>query len=387
MKSFCQMPDLQVALLEAARLDETPETELSFHLEGCEDCQLAVERMRRMTTTWMTDPVAAHDTDGVIAAAHARFEARHARPSRRSWQDPASFVFVGAVAAALMLVVLHKVRAPSSDSVASVAANSVEPARAWSGPRAPGAREANRQGELSEKAARAVPHVEGPRGVTPLVDGLRIELKAGETAKVALANGQSSEVRGPCAVEFWSSSNEVGGWRLTPVEATSGLIFADPADTAPTAPSAGNAPPSTDGPVAAVPAPAKAPAAPKQNRAAPSANGAPAEPKEAAPAPLPAEPPAGAAAESASPKVQAAWVRAADAQRRDDFSGADSAYNELCDATDPSTRDAARLARAQLWIGHGRGREVRSVLVDLASRGATQLVRQTAQDCLSRQAP
>src|SRR5260370_415535 len=63
-----------------------------------------------------------------------------------------------------------------------------------------------------------VPRVEGPRGVTPLADGLRIELKAGEAARVALANGQSSELRGPCAVEFWSSSTEVGGWRLAPVK-------------------------------------------------------------------------------------------------------------------------------------------------------------------------
>jgi hypothetical protein len=82
--------------------------------------------------------------------------------------------------------------------------------------------------------------------------------------------------------------------------------------------------------------------------------------------------------------VQAAWVRAADAQRRDDFAGADGAYSELCESTDPGTRDAARLARAQLWIAHGRGDKVRPVLTDLAARGTTQLVRQTASECLSR---
>src|SRR5258706_9646546 len=114
MKSSCQMPDLQLALLEVARLDETPEAELSFHLEECEDCQTAVERLRRMTAIWMTDPVATRDTDGVIAAAAVRFEARASRPSRTSWQDPASFVFVGAVAAALLLVVTHKVHPPWS---------------------------------------------------------------------------------------------------------------------------------------------------------------------------------------------------------------------------------------------------------------------------------
>ena len=375
MKSSCQMPDLQVALLEATRLDEMPEAELFFHLEGCEDCRLAVERLRRMTVTWMSDPVAARDTAAVIAAAAARFEARASRRVHLNWQHPVSFVFVGAVAAALVLVVLHKVRAPWSASVASVGARPVEPAKGGHlALRALGDRETS--GERAAKGVLAVPHVEGPRGVTPLVDGLRIELKAGETAKVALADGRSSEVHGPCAVEFWSSANEVGGWRLTPVEpATSGITFADPPDTART-------------PKAALPsAPADAPAAPKRPRnAAPAANETAANetPPEPAPPP-PAEAPTSAAAESASPKVQAAWVRAADAQRRDDFSAADGAYSELCESKDPSTRDAARLARAQLWMAHGRGHEVRSVLLDLAARGATQLVRQTARECLSRQ--
>jgi hypothetical protein len=371
------MPDLQVALLEAARLDETPEAELSFHLDGCEDCQVAVERMRRMTATWMADPIAAHDTEGVIAAAAARFETRGTLRARTSWQDPASFGFVGAVAAAMMLVVLHKVQAPSSAPVASTAANPIEPSgEVWSPSRAAGARRADRALDPASKGALAVPHVEGPRGVTPLVDGLRIELGEGETATVALANGQSSEVHGPCAVEFWSSSNEVGGWRLKPVEpASSGVTFADPADPADPArrPSAASPPPPSDTP----------PAAKRRNTAPPPSEPAP---REATPAPAPAEAPTGAV-ESASPKVQAAWVRAADAQRRDDFAAADSAYSELCEANDSATRDAARLARAQLWIAHGRADQVRSVLSDLAARGATQLVRQTARECLSRQAP
>jgi hypothetical protein len=368
------MPDLQVALLEATRLDETPEAELTFHLEGCEDCQLAVERLRRMTIIWMSDPVAARDTDGVVAAAAARFEARASRPSRTSWLDPGSFVLVGAVAAALALVVVNKVRAPST-SVAWVAENTVDPAKARSVSRGPG--ETGDHRVDPSKSALAVPHVESPRGVTPLVDGLRIELKAGETAKVALANGQSSEVHGPCAVEFWSSANEVGGWRLTPVEpATSGITFADPVDPGRT-PKVADPPAATD-----------APAAPKRGRpAAPAASEPPAnEPAPQEAAPPPPETPA-TAVESASPKVQAAWVRAADAQRRDDFAAADSAYSELCEAKDPATRDAARLARAQLWIAHGRGAEIRSVLVDLAARGATQLIRQTARECLSRQSP
>src|SRR5262249_7549726 len=205
----------------------------------------------------------------------------------------------------------------------------------------PGARDVDREADRTPHSVLAGPHVEGPRGVMPLVDGLRIELKKGETAKVALANGQSSEVHGPCAVEFWSSSNEVGGWRLTPIEpATSSIAIPDPDDTART-PN-----PASPTPAVEAPAPSK-----RTRNASPPPPEAP--PREAAPPTTTAEPPANPPVENASPKVQAAWVRAADAQRRDDFTGADTAYNELCQADDAATRDAARLARAQLWIAHG----------------------------------
>src|SRR6185436_98184 len=163
-------------------------------------------------------------------------------------------------------------------SVASTAGDTIESPSAPRSRTPAGTGEIDRPLDRASKAALALPHVEGPRGVTPLVDGLRIELKAGETAKVALANGQSSEVRGPCAVEFWSSANEVGGWRLTPVEASSaGDILADPAD-------------------------AEGPAQPKRGRNAAPAAAQPAVPQEAPAPPAPVEPPAGAAAENPSPK-------------------------------------------------------------------------------------
>jgi hypothetical protein len=79
-----------------------------------------------------------------------------------------------------------------------------------------------------------------------------------------------------------------------------------------------------------------------------------------------------------------AWARAAAALRADDFDGADRAFDELGRASDSATRDAARLARAQLWISRGREAEVRPVLQQLAEHGATALVRQRAAEFLNR---
>jgi hypothetical protein len=79
-----------------------------------------------------------------------------------------------------------------------------------------------------------------------------------------------------------------------------------------------------------------------------------------------------------------AWERAATALREDDFEGADRAFDELSHSGIPSTRDAARLARVQLWISRGREREVRPVLEQLAQTGATPLVRRRATELLYR---
>ena len=79
-----------------------------------------------------------------------------------------------------------------------------------------------------------------------------------------------------------------------------------------------------------------------------------------------------------------AWARAAVALREDDFDAADRAFDELGRSSDPATRDAARLARAQLWISRGREAAVRPVLEQLAQSGATALVRQRAAEFLYR---
>lgn len=72
------------------------------------------------------------------------------------------------------------------------------------------------------------------------------------------------------------------------------------------------------------------------------------------------------------------WTVAAAAMRDGDYQGAEAAFDTLARSTDPSTRDAARLARAQVWIADGRAAEARPELEDLSTTGATPLVRKRA---------
>ncbi len=346
MKSACKMPDLQMALLEAVRFGDALDPEVALHSDICDDCQAAIERLRRMTSVWVAENQTA-DSYEAISMAAARFAARSSGRKENSWQGPLRFAIVGALAAAALLLVMRRMGLPASSSVATSSpstAEEVDPARSVLQPSR--ASEPSRGPDRLPRAALAVPHVEGPRGVTPLTDGLRVELKEGESAKVALANGQSSELHGPCAVEFWSSSTEVGGWRLAPAEpVTSGLNLADPGETPPV--------------------PIAQPAAPA----------------------LPIADSLNGAARAPNAKIERAWARATEAMRRDNFAAADEAFGELCHAPDAVTRDKARLARAQLWIAYGRSADVRSVLVDLAANGANALVRERAAEFLSRQNP
>jgi hypothetical protein len=324
MTSQCTEPDLQMALLEVARSTDSLEPSLAEHLEECSDCQTAIERLRRMLSVWGADGV----DDMAISSAAARFSAR-GLSSRQSpsWQDPISFAVLGAALGVALLIV---VRVTSSRPSASLPtpevrlplASKIEPAGEVVPLPSPGAALRESPGP----AALASPHIEGPHGVTPLSNGVRLELKAGESAHVVLAEGQSTELQGPCVVVFWSNPTQVGGWRLSrqPTEGT--IALADPDNDHP----------------------------------------------------LPGPGP------TALPATQRAWARAAEALRSDDFVAADQAFNQLGHDSDAATRDAARLARAQLWIAHGRAAEVRPVLEDLASTGATALVRQRAAEFLNR---
>ena len=142
--------------------------------------------------------------------------------------------------------------------------------------------------------------------------------------------------------------------------------FEDPSGrTAPT-----GAPPARD----ALRAPAQPPrTAPGLARSKPQAPGSPAS----------IEPSAAAAGvhSAALPPVPAPagpWERVAQALEAGDFGGADSALNDLSASGDTHARDAAALARAQLWITRGRGSEARGTLLHLAKHGKTPLIRRRA---------
>ncbi|HEX3595588.1 MAG TPA: hypothetical protein VHU80_10810, partial [Polyangiaceae bacterium] len=78
------------------------------------------------------------------------------------------------------------------------------------------------------------------------------------------------------------------------------------------------------------------------------------------------------------------WTRVAQALSVSDWTRADEALSELVATSEPSTRDAAALARAELRIAHGAGDSMRSDVERLAQAGATPLVRKRATRLLER---
>jgi S-adenosylmethionine:diacylglycerol 3-amino-3-carboxypropyl transferase len=77
-----------------------------------------------------------------------------------------------------------------------------------------------------------------------------------------------------------------------------------------------------------------------------------------------------------------AWRRAASALEKHDSRAADRVLEELTAGADANTRDAAWLARAQLWISDGAREKAVPVLRRLATDGATTIIRKRAQDLL-----
>jgi hypothetical protein len=84
----------------------------------------------------------------------------------------------------------------------------------------------------------------------------------------------------------------------------------------------------------------------------------------------------------AVPAPAGPWERVAKALEAGDWHGADSALDDLSGSGDAHARDAAALARAQLWITQGRGSEVRGTLQHLAQHGKTPLIRRRASALL-----
>jgi hypothetical protein len=373
MNPQCSQPDLQTALLNEVRDAETLPLDLAQHLEECEACQTAAQRLRRMVSVWEADQV----DEEAMAAAAVRFQARGAadHPGPR-WFDVVPFASAGVAAGYLLLAATGAISLPwkprpAMDASTQAASTQETPTVGRVGGESGLPRVAPVFAATDEnaKSVRARPHVETARGVAPLVNGLRLELKRGESARVALADGHASKVEGPCLVEFWSTPMEAGGWKLVREESTTtaspGLDVAGATESAAPA-MEGAAPPS-----AAV--------SDKKGASSTREVGAAAALKETVTSQ--AQDATGAGAKVGSVK---AWARAAAALREDDFDAADRAFDELGRDADPATRDAARLARAQLWISRGREAAVRPVLEQLAQSGATALVRQRAAEFLYR---
>ena len=383
MSPHCSDPDLQMAVLNEARTGEPLPPDVAGHLEECEACQTAAERQRRMVSTWEADQA---DADAMAAAA-ARFQSRtagvgHAGPR---WFDVVPFASAGVAAGYLLLAATGTISLPWKSREAAIAPlNTAAPASTDVSQGAV-ANDAPRFAPVfaaTEEAAKAIrgrPHIETVRGVAPLVNGLRLELSRGEAARIALADGHASKVEGPCLVEFWSTPMEAGGWKIVREESVAPARAADEA-----APGARSSP----SPLAVPLEPGSSVEGAATERAAPSSKrGSPSTREVGAAAALnetvtsQTQDVAGAGATLGSVR---AWARAAAALREDDFDAADRAFAELGGSSDPATRDAARLARAQLWISRGREAAVRPVLEQLAQSGATALVRQRAAEFLYR---
>jgi hypothetical protein len=96
-------------------------------------------------------------------------------------------------------------------------------------------------------------------------------------------------------------------------------------------------------------------------------------------APAAAQP---APAETPPDRPTVSWQAAAAALRANDRVQAELALTALAETTDLRTRDAARLARAQLWLSQGNVDRARADLQDLAASGVTSLIRQSAREAL-----
>ena len=101
MITRCSNQDLQSTLLERERASAPLDAATAEHLAACEACQVASERLRRMSSVWMADQV----EDAAIAAAEMRFHAReHVRDEPKLWLGAMPFAGMGAVAGILLLV-------------------------------------------------------------------------------------------------------------------------------------------------------------------------------------------------------------------------------------------------------------------------------------------
>jgi hypothetical protein len=84
------------------------------------------------------------------------------------------------------------------------------------------------------------------------------------------------------------------------------------------------------------------------------------------------------------PSAVGPWSRVAEALAAGDYGEADRALASLGGDRDATTRDAAELARAELWIARGAGAGFRPSLERLAASGQTPLIRRRAAALIER---
>jgi hypothetical protein len=156
-------------------------------------------------------------------------------------------------------------------------------------------------------------------------DGMSIQLKKGERIQVELQS-QQRELTGPASVEFYWSE-QAAGWQMR---------FAPDA------------------------------ALPKEELPA-STNRHQRDAKIIAPA-----------LKSEAGETGELWREAAQALEQQDYRVADRALADLEKDSNQSTSDAAKLARAQLWIAQNRSELAKPLLQRLATESSSQVVRRRA---------
>lgn len=108
---------------------------------------------------------------------------------------------------------------------------------------------------------------------------------------------------------------------------------------------------------------------------------------EAAPAPAAAAPSTGLASSSVVAKaaqIQEQWQRVSSALRANDFATANRGLLEIERSAPGGEGDAAKLARAQLLLSHGRAAEATGLLTSLSQRAQSELVRRKASEMLGQ---
>jgi hypothetical protein len=321
MSLRCVDPAMGEALLESARVGGPPFAPHHLeHLDVCAACEWRVEQRRRVAVVWQSiEPDHAE-----VRAARIRFMA--ARPARRRSRK------VLTRAATILAVVLAA--AVASAAVRVVAVRFVMPIKAET----PVVSLDDLPKVITKKAKRVMRPYAVPTAKASPAE-LSGDLADDPTAAAPVESREAGAPSGPAALEV--------SVEQLPVAA----------------------------PVAPAPAPAPAPTA---------ASPASAPARVATPA-LASTPESGhhvASTPTAAAPPRSSWTLAATAMRAGDYAAAEAAFSDLASSPDASTRDAARLARAQVWIAQGHASKARGTLEDLSTSGATPLVRKRAADAL-----